>query len=75
MNNKALRIPVLALFILLWASSSNAWAYVDPGSGTLLWQFLLAAAVGGIFLIRRFFFHIKAVIRRILGKIRNRNGR
>jgi hypothetical protein len=28
-------------------------AYVDPGSGTLLWQALLAGAVGGVFYFRR----------------------
>ena len=29
-------------------------AYVDPGSGHLLWQMLVAAAVGALFYIRQF---------------------
>lgn len=29
--------------------------YVDPGSGTLIWQTLMAVAVGGAFRFRNFF--------------------
>ena len=32
----------------------NLLAYVDPGSGQLLWQMLVAAAVGSLFYIKRF---------------------
>ena len=30
--------------------------YVDPGSGALIWQTVMAVLVGGIFKFRSFFF-------------------
>jgi hypothetical protein len=33
----------------------DAYAYVDPGSGALLWQMLVAGVVGAFFSVRRFF--------------------
>lgn len=36
---------------LLFASS--AYSYVDPGSGQMLWQLLLAFFIGGFFYIGR----------------------
>ena len=39
--------------LLCLALASDAHAYIDPGSGTLLWQALLAALFGGMFYIRR----------------------
>ncbi len=45
-------ILVVAAMILL--TPQEAKAYVDPGSGSLLLQFCLAAAVGGIYHFRRF---------------------
>jgi hypothetical protein len=35
--------------------ASNAYAYIDPGSGALLWQMLVAGFVGALFYFRRFF--------------------
>lgn len=32
---------------------TTAHAYIDPGSGTLIWQAVLAALFGGMFYIRR----------------------
>jgi hypothetical protein len=37
--------------------------YIDPGSGTLWWQLLLATCVGAIY-------HIRQNIFRLLGKLR-----
>lgn len=31
------------------------FAYIDPGAGVLLWQSIVAVAVGGLFYVRRFF--------------------
>ena len=35
--------------------ASNAHAYIDPGSGALLWQMLVAGFMGALFYFRRFF--------------------
>ena len=34
-------------------------AYLDPGSGSLLWQALIAALFGGMFYFRRFIAQVK----------------
>jgi hypothetical protein len=42
----------------------RAEAYVDPGSGSLIWQALAAAFVGALFYVRR----IWTWVGRLLGK-------
>jgi hypothetical protein len=40
--------------LLLFLGEISVYAYTDPGTGTLLWQTLLAALVGVTFYGRRF---------------------
>lgn len=42
-------VPLMVLFLM---GTQEAKAYVDPGSGSLLIQFVLAAAVGVLFQLR-----------------------
>jgi len=47
-------VGLLALQLVLLVSTERpARAYVDPGSGALVWQGLLAAVVGSLFYLRR----------------------
>ena len=46
---------LLTLCLLLMASPQPAQAYVDPGSGAMLWQVLAAAVIGSLFYVRRVF--------------------
>ena len=39
--------------LLLLAFPRPAHAYVDPGSGAMLWQLAAAAVIGSIFYVRR----------------------
>ncbi len=48
----AMAVPV-ALAVLLLATETEARAYTDPGTGALIWQMLVAAAVGGLFYFRK----------------------
>jgi hypothetical protein len=43
--------------------------YVDPSSGSLLWQIMVAGVVGGLFSIRKLFSATKAFKRGLFGKI------
>ncbi len=45
---------------LLLATSGEAKAYADPGSGALIWQMLAAGFVGFMFYIRKFTTWFKA---------------
>ena len=53
-----------ALALLLMAVPQKASAYVDPGSGAMLWQLAAAAVFGSLFRIKQ----IAAFFRRRLRK-------
>lgn len=42
------------LLPLLLASPSKAYGYVDPGSGSYVYQAIYAACIGGVFYFRKF---------------------
>jgi hypothetical protein len=42
------------LLPLLLASPSKAYGYVDPGSGSFVYQAIYAACIGGAFYFRKF---------------------
>lgn len=44
---------VVSLALMLAAMPSDAFAYIDPGSGALMWQALLSAFFGALFVARR----------------------
>jgi hypothetical protein len=43
----------LALFLMILATPRRASAYVDPGSGAMVWQAAAAACIGSLFYMRR----------------------
>ncbi|HSE37548.1 MAG TPA: hypothetical protein VLG74_09620 [Blastocatellia bacterium] len=49
---KRLNVCVLVL-VLLFATQARVHAYTDPGTGTLIWQMLVAASFGVMFYLRR----------------------
>ena len=56
-------VLVLAL-LALWGAEAPALGYVDPGSGTMLWQALVAGIVGALFYFRSFFARLFSRTRR-----------
>jgi hypothetical protein len=55
----ALILALLVLFIL----PHSALAYLDPGTGSLIWQLLLAGALTAAFLAKRYWRRIKQLFR------------
>jgi hypothetical protein len=54
MNKRNDLFRLVGLFLLLgFAAEKSAQAYVDPGSGAMFYQILLAGVIGGIFRLRR----------------------
>jgi hypothetical protein len=47
------RVSLLLLPLLL-ASPSKAYGYMDPGSGSFLYQAIYAVCIGGVFYFRKF---------------------
>ena len=49
-------------------------AYIDAGTGSLIIQFLIAGAVGGLFLIKVFWTKVKAFFGNLFSRLRKGNG-
>ena len=46
----------------------NVLLYVDPGSGLLVWQMIVAAMVGTLFYVKKFRTFMGRLGRKLLGK-------
>ncbi|HKG22759.1 MAG TPA: hypothetical protein VKC34_12740 [Blastocatellia bacterium] len=44
---------LLLVAILLIVAETKVFAYTDPGTGTLIWQVVMAAIFGAMFYLRR----------------------
>lgn len=62
----------LACVVILLVATSNAYAYIDPGSGALVWQLLLSAFFGAIFFIRGVRLWIRDTMNWIWARIRGK---
>lgn len=61
------RLCVCLTFILL-ASVHQAHAYIDPGSGSYLFQLLIAGIMGSLFALKTFWHKITAFFKKIFTK-------
>ena len=52
------QISLIAAFVAL--STTSAWAYLDPGTGSMLLQGLIAGIAGGLVTIRLYWDRLKA---------------
>jgi hypothetical protein len=50
------------LVAVLLATPKPAHAYVDPGSGAMLWQVAAAAVIGSLFYVRRLFTWVRELL-------------
>jgi len=62
----AVLAAVLGLCHLL--APSPAQAYLDPGTGSYLFQILIAGLVGGLFALKLFWRQIKDFFQKLFGK-------
>ncbi len=53
---------VLFLIVVQLILAPQTYAYLDPGSGSYACQFLLAALVGGLFLLKAFWGRIASAL-------------
>ena len=68
-NNPAthfLKAALIAAGILLWAAP--AYAYLDPATGSILLQGLLAGVAGLIVVLRLYWARVTAFFRRLTGR-------
>ncbi len=62
----ALAFLAVVVFISLCLSSRNAYAYIDPGTGSYLFQMAMASLLAATFVLRAFWGRIKAAFKGIL---------
>lgn len=59
-------LAVLALFYLIF--TQQAYAYLDPGTGSYIFQLAIAVLIGGSFAIKLYWRKIKTFIGNLLSK-------
>lgn len=69
--NQILNIVICALIFL--ASAKYTQAYLDPGSGSYIFQIILAAILGAAFSIKIFFARIKLFFARTFSKKKDKD--
>lgn len=63
---------MLAIYALL--APPDAWPYLDPGTGSYIFQLLIAGLMGGAFVVKLFWGRIKAYCLRVFSR-RDKGGR
>jgi hypothetical protein len=59
-------LVVLTLFYLI--PPLKAYAYLDPGTGSYIFQLIIAALLGGLFAVKLFWNKIKISLKNLLSK-------
>ncbi len=59
-------LALLAAWVL--ASPGRAQAYLDPGTGSYLFQILIAGLIGGLFAVKIFWVRIRLFFLKLFGK-------
>ena len=58
----------LLLVLTFLVIATPAMAYIDPGSGSMILQVILAGILGGLFAIKVFWQRVKAFFKALFGK-------
>ena len=56
---------IIALQVIL---SQNAFAYLDPGTGSYIFQVLIAVSIGGLFTVKMYWQKIKIFFSHLFSK-------
>ena len=61
-------VTVILSLIYTFVLAPNAFAYLDPGTGSYILQLLIASMVGVLFSVKIFWTRIKEFVKGIFGK-------
>ncbi len=64
MRTLRLRTLLYLTVIATLASPEDAWAYIDPGAGSYLFQLAIAGGLAGVYTLRRYWDAIKSWLTR-----------
>ena len=66
-----MRIFLTALFLFSIVLTSTAYAYIDPGAGSMMFQIIIAFVVGALFTIKLWLTKVKMLVRNFFKKNKN----
>jgi hypothetical protein len=64
MNSRKRTDRLILAVLLLLTLGASASAYVDPGTGSLFTQILIAGTLGGLFALKRFWGNLWRIVTR-----------
>ena len=56
--------PVVAVILMFIATPQTAWAYLDPGTGSMLLQLLLGGIAGALIVAKLYWRRFRGLFRR-----------
>ena len=66
--------PLVSIVLLLLILSERpAEAYIDPGTASYVFQLIAGAVLGGVFLLRTYWFRIVTAVRSLVSRDAARN--
>jgi hypothetical protein len=68
-------LPRLAVLAACWVLvvPGTAWAYIDPGTGSYLFQLLIAGGLAGLYTLRRYWQNVKTAVGGLFGRTAGRS--
>jgi hypothetical protein len=71
--NLIVKLPLMvsACLLFLLALPADAYAYLDPATGSYITQIIIASIIGGLFLIKQYFFAITAIFKNLFAKTKS----
>jgi hypothetical protein len=51
--------PIGFAAAVLLLTPADAWAYIDPGTGSYLFQLIIAGGLAGIYTLRRYWYNVR----------------
>lgn len=66
MFNSRNKVLVL-IFAMVLIAPRQAYAYLDPGTGSLLIQMLIGGVIAGLYTIKMYWYQLKSFLKRKLG--------
>lgn len=72
-KNIVSKIFLCCLFIYLILMTKNAFAYIDPGTGSYVIQIVLAVLFGSLFMLKTYWKMVKVFLGKIFSK-KEKNG-
>ena len=67
-NFRPLFIMILVSMLLIVGMSGSAFAYIDPGTGSYLFQMLMAGLLGSLFAVKMAWRNIKMYVSRFFSQ-------